>query len=77
MLEIRNILAKFFKPDIWGALALANFLVCAVSGVFLAIPYDVGKAYESIVALLLTNPAGSFFRNLHYWSAGFSCFLPF
>lgn len=68
---LHKISTRFLKPDTWGALALAHFLICAVSGVFLAIPYDVQNAYESIVRLLLTNPAGSFVRNLHYWSAQF------
>lgn len=60
---------SYMKPDTWGALALANFLVCAFSGILLAIPFDVNKAYDSIVAMLLTNPGGNFLRNLHYWSA--------
>jgi len=59
----------YMKPDTWGALALANFLVCAFSGILLAIPFDVNKAYYSIVAMLLTNPGGNFLRNLHFWSA--------
>lgn len=60
---------SFLKYDSWGFLAIANFLICAVSGVFLAIPYDVNHAFDSIVQMLLTNPDASFLRNAHYWSA--------
>ncbi len=66
-----NKISGFLKFDTWGALALANFLICALSGVFLAIPWDVIHPYESIVDILLTNPGGVFFRNIHYWSAQF------
>ena len=61
--------SKTIKYDTFGALALANFLICTLSGVFLAIPYDISSPNESIVRILLSNPAGSFFRNMHYWSA--------
>ena len=66
-----NKIGSFLKFDTWGALALANFLVCALSGVFLAIPWDVLNPYESIKEILLTNPGAIFFRNIHYWSAQF------
>lgn len=69
MENARKIVLTYLKPDTWGALAVAGFLVCLASGVFLAIPYDVNRAFESIVDLLLANPYGSFLRNLHYWSA--------
>ncbi|MFN3695016.1 MAG: DUF4405 domain-containing protein, partial [Ignavibacterium sp.] len=59
--------------DFWnlpfGNIATASFIIAVVSGVFLAIPYDVKNPYESISALLLINPAAVFFRNVHYWSA--------
>ncbi len=32
-------------------------------------PYDSERPYDSLALLLLTNPAGAFFRNLHYWTA--------
>lgn len=58
---------KLFSAS--GQTALASFLICLVSGVALAIPYDVTKPFESVSMLVLTNPWASFFRNLHYWSA--------
>ena len=52
-----------------GDLATAAFVVAAASGVVVAVPYDPADAYGSIGAVLLANPAASFFRNAHYWSA--------
>ena len=57
--------------DTYGNIALASFLICAVSGVFLAIPYDVQTAYDSINLMLITNLPAVVFRNMHYWSAQF------
>jgi len=50
-------------------MSLALFLICLLSGILLAIPYDVNDPYGSISLLMLINPAGSLFRNIHYWSA--------
>jgi quinol-cytochrome oxidoreductase complex cytochrome b subunit len=55
--------------DTYGAIASAAFLICAVSGIFLAIPYDISAPYESIGEMLIVNPFAVFFRNAHYWSA--------
>lgn len=63
----RNI-SFFFFNDTFGAVATANLLLCAVSGIFLAIPFRVDQPYESIGILLITNPWGTLFRNIHYWS---------
>lgn len=60
---------SFLKFDTWGFLAIANFLVCLLSGIFLAIPFDVDQPLDSITTMLLTNPGASFLRNAHYWSA--------
>ena len=57
-----------------GDLATAAFVVAAVSGVALAVPYDTQDALGSIAAMLLANPAGAFFRNVHYW-AGQLCLV--
>ena len=51
-----------------GDLATAAFVVAALSGVFVAVPYDPKDAYGSIAGILVANPAASFFRNAHYWS---------
>ncbi len=57
--------------DSYGMMSIGFFLVCVLSGIFLAIPYDVHDPYSSIGRLLIANPWASFFRNLHYWSAQF------
>ncbi|MBU2652174.1 MAG: hypothetical protein KKA81_14695 [Bacteroidetes bacterium] len=62
---------KGLLPGTYGTTAIASLLICTVSGIILAIPYDVVKPFESIRQMLLTNPAAVFFRNLHYWSAQF------
>ncbi|MFP4471061.1 MAG: hypothetical protein ACLFPE_10275 [Bacteroidales bacterium] len=59
------------KFDTWGFLAIANFLVCVLSGIFLAVPFDVNDPFASITQMLLTNPGAVFLRNAHYWSAQF------
>lgn len=58
----------------FGELATAAFALAALSGVALAIPYDVQDAPGSIAAMLLANPAAVFFRSLHYWT-GQACFV--
>ena len=57
-----------------GDVATASFVVAAVSGVVLAVPYNPADGFGSIATLLLTNPAGTFVRNVHYW-AGQLCFI--
>ena len=53
----------------YGRFSLALFVICIVSGIFIAIPYNVNKPYESISLIMIANPVASLFRNLHYWSA--------
>lgn len=62
-------LKKFVQFDTAGRIAVTSLLLCGISGVLLAIPYDISRAYQSICELLLFNPYGSFIRNFHYWSA--------
>ena len=53
----------------YGTMATGSFLICALSGIFLAIPYDVSTPYVSISNFMILNPVASFIRNIHYWSA--------
>jgi len=55
--------------DTFGGIASSSLIICMLSGIFLAIPYDVNEAYKSVSSLMIANPSASFFRNLHYWSA--------
>jgi len=62
-------LKKFLQFDTAGWIASSSLLICAVTGILLAIPYDFTLAHQSVSEILLYNPAGSLVRNLHYWSA--------
>ena len=62
---------SIFYFDTYGNIAIASLLICAVSGILLAVPYDVENAYDSIAMMLLTDPASNFIRSIHYWSAQF------
>jgi hypothetical protein len=62
-------LKKQVQFDTAGRIAVASFILCGLSGILLAIPYDFSRAYSSLFELLVFNPAGSFVRNIHYWSA--------
>ncbi len=53
----------------YGDLAFASLLIAVLSGVLLAVPYDIRQAYQSVALLRLTNPSAGYFRNVHYWSA--------
>lgn len=63
-------LLKNIRDDFsYGQVSLAAFLICGFSGVLLAIPYDVDDPSFSISQIMLLNPAASFIRNMHFWSA--------
>ena len=55
----------------FGTIALSMFWIVLVSGVMLAIPFDVKDPYLSISGMMVTNPWASLIRNLHFWSAQF------
>ncbi len=58
-----------FRGVTLGDVATASFVLCAVSGAFLAAGYDVHGAARSIAGWLLVNPGAVFLRNVHYWTA--------
>ncbi len=64
-----NRIKKLLHLDTYGWIAIASILICTMSGILLAISYDVVNPYLSITKLLIGNPAASFARNLHFWSA--------
>jgi len=64
---IRNILSY----TTYGQISLASLAICIVSGVFLAIPFDIENPFLSISSMMVLNPASSFIRNIHFWSAQF------
>ncbi|NOX47327.1 MAG: DUF4405 domain-containing protein [Chlorobi bacterium] len=68
-MELPNKIKSQLTIDTYGAIATASFLICAISGVVLAVPFDVNAAYDSISLMIIANPGAAFFRNVHYWSA--------
>ncbi len=62
-------LKQVIQFDTAGWIAMSSLLMCSISGILLAIPYDVAHAWQSVFGMLMFSPAGIFTRNLHYWSA--------
>jgi hypothetical protein len=62
-------IGKLLLFDTFGDMASSSLVICTVSGVFLAIPYDVGDPYYSVSSMMIFNGPVMFIRNLHYWSA--------
>ncbi len=56
-------------PVTYGQISIALFFYVLVSGILLAVPFNVDKPYASISGLMLANPYAAFIRNFHYWSA--------
>ncbi|RJP66207.1 MAG: DUF4405 domain-containing protein [Ignavibacteriales bacterium] len=63
------LIRKIFYVDTYGSIAVSSFIICVISGVLLAIPFDVKNPYDSIAYIQLTNSSAAFVRSLHYWSA--------
>ncbi len=59
----------------YGTLALSMFWIVLVSGVLLAVPFDVKMPYLSISGFIVSNPWAVVIRNLHFWSAQFFLIL--
>lgn len=66
---LRTKLVPLFYFDTFGNIAIASLIICSVSGIFLAIVFDVNSPYDSIAKILMISSSGTFIRNLHYWSA--------
>lgn len=64
-------MGKKKKNTTFGTLALALFGLVLISGVFLAIPFNVQTPYLSISNMLVGNPWASLIRNFHFWSSQF------
>lgn len=60
---------QLLQFDTAGWIALSSLLLCTLSGILLAIPYDFAQPHKSLFSMLMFSPAGVFTRNLHYWSA--------
>lgn len=60
-----------FLGSTFGHIAFASFIIAVVTGILLAVFYDISKPYDSIALMLITNPSAMVIRSLHYWSAQF------
>ncbi len=61
----------------FGTLALAMFWLVVLSGIFLAIPFEIENPYLSISSLITANPWAALIRNFHFWSSQFFLVLSF
>ena len=59
----------------FGTVALSLFWLILLSGVLLAVPFDVDSPYLSVSGIMVGSPWASFIRNLHYWSSQFFLIL--
>ena len=64
-------MGKKKNKSTFGTYALALFWLVLVSGILLAIPFDVDKPYLSISQIMVGNPWASLIRNFHFWSSQF------
>ena len=53
----------------WGAMALVSLYVSIASGIIVALQYQPGNAYHSVVMLDQLVPHGAFARSLHFYSS--------
>jgi len=58
-----------FRGITLGDVAMAAFVLCAISGVFLTATFDNREGARSIGEWMLANPGAVFLRNVHYWTA--------
>jgi hypothetical protein len=60
---------KINKFPAFGLLTYASFIICIISGVLTAIPYNINSPQDSISLMLIKNQPAVLFRAMHYWSA--------
>ena len=63
-----KIYSKLFGST-FGQIAISTFFISGITGIILALFYDVSEPYNSISTMLIANQPASFFRSLHYWSS--------
>ena len=59
----------------FGTLSIAMFWLVVLSGVVLAVPFNVNDPYLSVSSMMVLNPWASLIRNFHYWSSQFFLIL--
>ncbi len=63
-----KIYSKLFGST-FGQIAISTFFISGITGIILAVFYDVNQPYNSISTMLISNQPASFMRSLHYWSS--------
>ncbi len=53
----------------WGGASLISLFLSVVSGIVIALQYDLGEPFYSTSTIELVVPYGSFWRALHYYSS--------
>ena len=61
---------KKFNIEIpFGEISIASLIIIVLSGIILAILFNVILPYESVSKIVLLNRYGNVIRNIHYWSS--------
>ena len=69
MSKIKSKVYSKLLGSTFGQIGISTFFIACVTGIILAIFYDIKEPYNSISSMLIANQPASFLRSLHYWSS--------